>query len=135
MKEQSKELFFVQIKEPTAIRRDIFGILKEIVEALKKFENFKHMRHEKLEKINQLRVLLKQTNKMLGNLRLKLPQTSLRANAIKEVPSAAKKHGKKAKKGKGRAEKPEAPQKREMTEIEKLESELSAIESKLKSLS
>ena len=125
-------MFFVQVKDPNEVRRNILETLRDIVEVLKSFEKFKHTRHQKLEKINHLRVLVKQTNKMLGDLRTKMPQTNLRAVAVKETPKQAKKvHHKKGKKVKVGEEK--AP-KREMTEVDKLESELNAIESKLKSL-
>ena len=131
MKEQSNELFFVQVKDPNEVRRNILETLRDIVEVLKSFEKFKHTRHQKLEKINHLRVLVKQTNKMLGDLRAKLPQTNLRATAVKETPKQAKKvHHKKKKSKKSEEKEP----KKEMTEVDKLESELNAIESKLKSL-
>lgn len=128
-KEQQPELFFVRVNDPVEVRRNILETLKEIVEVLQRFEKFKQMRHEKIEKINHLRVLLRQSNKMLGELRGKLPQTNLRATVSREMP-VHKSHRKK-KKIKA-AEK--APQKKEMTDVEKLESELNAIESKLKSL-
>lgn len=131
VKEQSSELFFVQVKEPNEARRNILETLREIVEVLKRFERFKHIRHEKLESIHKLRSLLKDANKMLGNLRAKLPQTNLRATLVREAQP--KKAHKKTKKRTG-DEKPETS-KKEMTELEKLEAELGAIESKLKSLS
>ena len=133
MKEQSNELFFVQVKKPNEVRKDMLETLRNIVETLQKFEKFKHIRHEKLEKIRHLGVLLKQANKILGNLRLKLPQTNLRAVVVRESPSQPKKiHYKK--KIKAAEEKSEKAPKKELTEIDKLEAELSAIESKLKSL-
>ncbi|MBS3114033.1 hypothetical protein J4448_02945, partial [Candidatus Woesearchaeota archaeon] len=76
MKEQSNELFFVQVKKPNEARKDILETLRKIVETLQKFEKFKHIKHEKHEKIRHLGVLLKQANKILGDLRLKLPQTN-----------------------------------------------------------
>lgn len=133
IKEQEKELFFVQLKEPNEVRRNILETLKEIVEVLHKFEKFKHIRHEKIEKISHIRVLLKQANKMLGDLRLKLPQTNLRAKVTKEIQKPENVHHKKSKNAKS-GEAQEMP-KKGMTELEKLETELSAIEGKLKSLS
>jgi len=125
-KEQDNEVFFVQVSEPDEVRRDILESLKEILELLQKFEKFKHRRHEKLEKIQHLRKLIKDANKLMGNLKLKLPQTNLRGMAVRESPKPAKKK-----------EIKEAPKKKETrkekTELEKLEDELSAIESKLKS--
>ena len=131
MKEQNKELFFAQVEEPTEIRRNILEALKEILEVLQKFEKFKHLRQEKLGKIHKLRSLLKDTNNMLGNLKLKLPQTNLRAIVVRETTHPNKIH---KKKGKANEEKSEKLPKKEMTEIEILEAELSAIESKLKDL-
>ena len=132
VKKESEELFFVQVREPTEIRRNILETLKEIVEVLQRFEKFRQMRHEKIERINHLRVLLRQAGKMLGDLRSRMPQTNLRATAVKETPRLPAAHYRKKKKGKAEA-KQETP-KKEMTELEKLENELSAIENKLKSL-
>jgi hypothetical protein len=129
-KEQESHLFFVQIRDPVKVRRGILETLKEIVEVLQRFEKFRQLRHEKLEKINHLRVLLRQANRMLGDLRGKLPQTNLRAAIAGEAPV----HKVPRKKKKSKASEEKAPQKREMTHLEKLEAELSAIESKLKSL-
>ena len=129
---QGSELFFVQVKEPSEVRRNILETLRDIVEVLKSFEKFKHIRHEKLEKINKLRGLLKETNKVFGTLKAKLPQTNLRATGVREAPKHPKKaHHRKGKKAKVVEEK---MPKKEMTETDKLEAELSAIESKLKSL-
>ncbi len=131
-KEQNNELFFVQVKEPNDVRRDILEALKEIVEVLQRFEKFKGIRQEKMEKIHTLRGLLKDANKILGNLKIKLPQTNLRATVIKEHQAQPKKEPHKKIKT-ARAE--EKAPKKELTEIEKLETELSAIESRLKNLS
>ena len=133
VKEQSSELFFVQVKKPNEVRKDILETLREIVETMHRFEKFKRVRHEKLEKIHHLGVLIKQANKILGNLKLKLPQTNLRATAARALPQS-KAHHKKKKKIKASEEKQEKMPKKELTEVDKLEAELSAIESKLKSL-
>ena len=130
MVNKEPELFFVRVRDPVEVRRNILETLREIVEVLHRFEKFKQLRHEKIEKISHLRVLLRQSNRMLGDLRGKLPQTNLRATVQRET--AHKAHHRKKKKGKVIEEK--APQKKELTQVEKLEAELSAIENKLKSL-
>ncbi|MBS3105565.1 hypothetical protein J4234_04870 [Candidatus Woesearchaeota archaeon] len=132
-KEQSSELFFVQVKKPAEVRKDILETLREVVETLHRFEKFKQMRHKKLEKIHHLGVLIKQANKILGNLKLKLPQTNLRATAARASPQS-KAHRKKKKKMEASEEKQQKEPKKELTEVDRLENELSAIESKLKSL-
>jgi hypothetical protein len=124
IKGQDSEVLFVQVAEPDEIRRDILESLKEILETLQRFEKFRRTRHDKLEKIQHLRKLVKETHKLMGNLKLRLPQTSFKVTAPKE-PKPAKKSQKQK----------EAPKKeaRKRTELDRLEEELSAIESKLKS--
>ena len=126
-KEQDNELFFVEIKEPAEFRRNILESLKQILEMLQKFEKFRHVRNEKLVKIQKLRNLVKDANKIMINLKSKLPQTSLKGMAAREAPKPKKIPQKK------KEAKEEKIPKKEKTELERLESELSAIESKLKS--
>lgn len=132
-KEHNGELFFVRVKDPNEVRKNILETLKDIVEVLRRFEKFRQTRHHKIEKIGHLRIVIKEANKMLGDLRAKLPQTNLRAVVVKEAKHAKKTHHKK-KKGKSAEEKMEKAPRKEATELDKLEAELSAIEGKLKSL-
>lgn len=122
--QQGNELFFVQIREPSEVRRSILESLKEILELLQRFEKFRHIRHDKLIRIQKLRVLIRDTNKLMGELKAKLPQTSLKGVVVKEAPKQQKKPAKK---------KEEQHPKKEKSELERLEAELSAIEGKLKS--
>lgn len=121
--QEGKELFFVQIREPSEVRRSILESLKEILEMLQRFEKFRHIRHEKLMKIQRLRILMRDASKLVGELKAKLPQTSLKGVAVKE-DSKPRKPAKK---------KEESQPKKSKSELERLEEELSAIESKLKS--
>ena len=137
MKDPNSELFFVNVKEPNEIRKHILQSLKDILEVLRRFEKFRQIRHEKMIAIQKLRTLLKDSNKMLGSLKLKFPQTDLKAMQFKE-PSKDKHAAKKTadkKKSKSPQEKPKAQEpQRELTELEKLEAQLDAVESKLKEL-
>ena len=125
---EHNELFFVEVKEPDEVRRNILETLKEVLELLQRFENFKHLRHEKMERIQRLRILMRDTNKLVGVLRIKLPQTNLKGMVPKQHTPKTKKAA--AKKKESPAEK--VP-KKERTELDKLQEELNAIESKLKS--
>ena len=128
-KEHSSELFFVEIRQPDDARKDILETLKDIIELLQKFESLKRTRHEKMEKIQKLRILMRDTNKLMGVLKLKLPQTNLKGIVPKHhEPKPKKVHAKKK-------EAEEKVPKRERTELDKLQEELRAIESKLKSFS
>ena len=134
LKEQNNEHFFVELKEPSEVRRNILESLKQILEILQRFEKFKRIRQEKLQGIHKVRILLRDANKLLGTLRLKLPQTNLRATIVKENKKKHKDDHKKKKEKPVEVKVEKAP-KKEITELEKLESELGAIENKLKGLS
>ena len=123
--QQGNELFFVQVKEPSEVRRIILESLKDILEMLQMFEKSRHARHEKLVKMQKLRALMKDANKLIGDLKAKLPQTSLKG-AVAREDSKPKKPAKK---------KEEQQPKKGKSELERLEAELSAIEGKLKSFS
>ena len=114
------------------IRKNMLETLKSILEILQRFERFKGIRSRKLENIQKLRGLLRDANRLMGGLKLKLPKTNLRAVVLKETPKQAKKKQKKGKKEKTVEQK---PAKKDRTELERLEDELNAIEGKLKNLS
>ena len=127
MKEHNAELLFVEIREPDEVRRHILETLKEVLELLQKFESFKHLRHKKMERIDKLKILMRDANKLMGVLKSKLPQTSLKGMIPKQHAPKQKKAEAKKK------ETTEKVPKKERTELDKLQSELNAIESKLKS--
>ena len=129
LKEQS-EVFFVQVTEPGQVRRNVLESLKQILELLQRFEKFKHIRHEKMNEIQKLRNLMRGANKIMTELKSKLPQTNLRSAA----PGESRKPAKKTANKKNESAQAKVP-KKERTELERLESDLSAIESKLKSFS
>src|SRR3989344_1439070 len=124
-KEQGSELFFVEVKDPGEVRKNILETLREILSVLQRFEKFRSIRHEKLEKIQKLRILVRQANKMLSEMKTRLPQTNLRAVVLKEKPKhIAQVHHKKKKKVKevkeAKQEKQVKIPKKSMTEMDKL---------------
>ena len=135
-KQEGSGTFFVQIRDTSEIKRNILESLKQILSILQRFESLKHARQQKLEKMQRLRILVRDSNRLMGTLRSKFPQAGLRGLPQKEEE---KKPAKKIKEATPKKEKKEAPAKesqpKKKTELERLESELSAIESKLKSFS
>ena len=127
LKQKEKQLFFVELKDSAEVRKNLLETLKDILSFLQKFEKFRSKRHEKIENIHKLRTLLRQAHKMMGHLKAKLPQTDLKPYNFRE---ASKSEGDIA--AKPEEKRPEAI--KPTTELEKLEAELEAIESKLKSL-
>jgi hypothetical protein len=131
VREQKEDLFFIEVKDHFHVKRNLLESLKSILELLRKFETLKQIRQEKLEKIQKLGALVRDANKLLGTLRSKLPQTGLKPSIHHlTIRQPQKEHPKKKEKPVKIVEQP----KRELTEMEKLEAELNAIENKLRSL-
>ena len=125
---ESKDILFVEVHQSDEVRRNILESLKDIVENLQRFEKFKETRKEKIENINKLGKIIKDINKIIPNLKNSLPETKIRA-VSKSKASARKKVIVKEKRS------PEEVAKRKpVTELQKLESELGDIESKLQGL-
>jgi len=113
--------FFVRIEEPAELRRTLLESSKSAVLALQRFERFKDLRREKAEEIENLKNVVKELVKLNAKFKASLPKTKLRFPAKKmesEELYAPEEEYKPAKR----------------TEIEKLDSALSEIESKLSSL-
>ena len=128
------EMLFVHIGETIEVKKAILESLRDILTTLQKFERFKQIRHQKLENAQRLRIMFRQTSKLLSDLRNKLPRTDLKAilptisKPVKEAPKPAPVVA--VEEPPVQKEKP----KRTMTELEKIESELAEIEGKLKDL-
>jgi len=129
MEKESKDIFFVEVREPEEVRRNILESLKDIVEALQRFEKFKETRKDKIEHINKLGKILKETNKLIPILKNSFPEAKIRAAKI-----SRRKTPKKEKISAGKKKTSEEMTKKPVTELQKLESELSEIEGKLGSL-
>ena len=128
MVKNHQEEYFVEIVDPGEVRKNILETLREILNLLQQFEKLKQIRQQRMQAVQSLRTSMRSAHKMMGNVKSMLPQTSLKASSVKEEKkekphAAGKKHEEKEKKVVKKA-----------TEMERLESELSAIESKLRSL-
>ena len=138
VEKESKDIFFVEIREPEQVKKNVLESLKDIVENLQRFEKFKEIRKAKLEAINRLGKILRDINRTLPSLKSSLPEAKIRAvKTNKQMPqqkTVARKKGS-AEKIKEYKEQTDATEmKKPTTELQKLESELSEIESKLNSL-
>lgn len=125
MTKKEENPLFVGITSGDELRRGLLECSKSILESLKEYENFKGLREEKIKMIYKLRGEIKEVSRFINKLRTNLPK-------VKEV-GIKKPEFKKAKAEKPKMIRVEKPKGK--TEIEKLEEELSEIESKLNSLS
>jgi len=122
--EKEDDLFFVEVKEPADMRREVLESQKIVIGGLQRYENIKFLRAKKVESINKLKSQLKELSKDLSELKTILPSTG-----IKVVSKPKKKDVKEEK-----LKEVEHVKKTPANELEKLESELHDIEKKLSSL-
>ncbi|MDP6648248.1 MAG: hypothetical protein QGH34_02555 [Candidatus Woesearchaeota archaeon] len=126
--EKSENIFFVEVRESDEIRRDVLESIKEIVKNLQRFENFKEIRKKKIESINRLEKAISEVSKIIPDLKKSLPGVKIRA-----VGKRKSRRKKVITKGKKTPE--EIAKRKPVTELQKLESDLSEIENKLQGLS
>ena len=130
MKEQPHSVFFVEITDPEGLRRNILEVIKDIIQNLQRFERFKSMRREKTESIKKLKSNIDEMHKLFLDLRHSLPETKIRPVIERaEIQPARKAEIKEV-----RAPKKTAHKESSLSELGKLQDELSSIEKKLEGL-
>ncbi len=111
-------IFYVGIKNPIDVRKNLLESSKYIIKNLQRHERFKAIRGEKIGQIMKLKEIMYDVGKLNARLKAELPKTELRAKeTAKEYKTSIPGKVKKA------------------SEIEMLEKELDFIESKLKDIS
>ncbi len=118
--EESKDIFFVGIKDPVLFRKEILESSKESIKLLQEYEKLKTIREEKTKNVLKLNGLMKEIEKLVIQLKNVLPKVEMR---IKNDDAGAEYALPKIKE-----------HKKTVSEVDKLERELGMIESKLNSL-
>ena len=124
---KNEGVFFVGVREPADLRRNILETAKDSIQTLQLFEKFRSIRDEKMKAATKLKSNLREITRLISKLRATLPKANLRVKLHEHEKIGGS--SKKKKKTKGMVI--EGPAK---NELEKLEEELSAIEGKLGSL-
>lgn len=132
---KEEELLFVGISDPIELRRSVLESSKDLLHYLSRYEKFKKVRNEKAAYVAQLNDVTAEIKKLVNKLRTALPRTKLRVQLHKREEKMAKADAEKVKARK-KVEKqatlaPMPKKKGPMTDLEKLEAELSAIEGRL----
>lgn len=115
--------FYVNIENPVELRRKLLETSKGVILALQKFEKFKIERTKKMDSYEMLRRNIKEINELVIRIKKELP--AIKLPKIEEPRRIAVKAPKTAR---------VAPVMSRMGAADKLEKELSEIESKLKAL-
>jgi len=137
VEKKENDIFFVGIKDPVEIRRSILESLKGTVEDLQRFERFRAIREEKAGAVIVLKSQVRELVRMTNKLRAEIPKSDLRVKlgaehaAIEAEKQKAVKKEKKAKKVEAKPVEEVRAKPKELSELEKLEAELSSIEAKL----
>ena len=115
------ELFFVGIRDPIEMRKELLTSSKNLIDSLKRYEAYKSVKDEKQQHILELKHVFDELMVLNRKLRGKLPRTPLKAPSITRET--------KEEKPKGRAVK--TASKQAASKIDVLEEELARIEERL----
>jgi len=126
-KPEKEKVFYVEVKEPLDLRKNLLEYSKMVVKSLQKYERFKELRRQKIEYMFTLRGIIKEIKRLNNDLISKLPETK-----VKEEKRERKVFPKGKKEIEEEIIKAEI---KKMNELETLEAELSSIEAKLNTLS
>ncbi|MBI2128689.1 hypothetical protein HYU07_00470 [Candidatus Woesearchaeota archaeon] len=125
-----EDLFYIGIKEPASMRREILETSKLIVQLLQRYEKFRLLKAEKTGEISKLRDIVNDINSLFFKLKAELPKTKLRSKVPEEE---AEEKQKKAKKSKKEIKTPAERAKK--SSVDELDDQLKEIEARLGNLS
>jgi len=111
-----QEEFYVGIENPDDIRRQILETSRDVVVSLQRFEKFKITMLKRLDYIEKVKSNVKEINDLILRLKKVLPASRIRIKPIVEKEVIKKASGSKG------------------DDLERLEKELSEIESRLRTL-
>ncbi|MBU0980410.1 MAG: hypothetical protein KJ709_06380 [Nanoarchaeota archaeon] len=137
---EKDEAIFIGVRDPVELRKDILESSKAVVTSLKAFQERKRIHEEKLTEMAKLKGVGKELQRLTAQLRIHLPTAKLSSIIEQkrkiesllphEQPKPVKKPVKKVDRPKPRPAQPTKPK----SELDKLEIELTDIESKLRGL-
>lgn len=116
-----EELFFVGIKDPIELRKELLTSSKNLIDSLKRYEAFKDIKEEKLRHILELKRVFDELLVLNKKLRNKLPRIPIKVPPVEREMSEERMF-----KGK--------PVKMSKSKIDVLEQELAKIEERLGTL-
>lgn len=125
---KKEEPLFIRLPEPENIQRHILESTRESLLILKKLEELKKIRLQKMESVDVLASLIAEIKSLIIKLKKKIPIQVTKKLIKEEKTSIYQKEEKIKNEDIQSMTKPKKPS----SELEKLEAELSAIESRLK---
>jgi hypothetical protein len=123
--EVNTEEFFVGLHNSLDVRRNILESSRDMIHTLQSYQKISEVREEKFRRVQQFKTVMEELKLLTNKLNKALPKVQ-----IKEVETRAKETFEK----KQRAPKVEVSSKSSISDLEKLEEELSKIEGRLSRL-
>jgi len=120
------EVYYIGIKEPVEVRRELLLSSRGIIKTLKRYETFKQIREERLNNVYELKRVMEELALLNRKLKRKLP-----ASKIRNIEFA---QDKKAEQKEPAPVRIKEYAQQEKTRLELLESELDKIEERLHEL-
>ncbi len=120
-----EELFFVGIRDPVELRKELLTSSKNLIDSLRRYEAFKDLKEEKLQHIIELKRVFDELLVLNRKLRNHLPRIPVKVPVLSEMQREAPRPSSKAS---GKAVK------MARNKIDVLEQELAKIEERLGSL-
>ena len=129
-----KAVFFVELQDSLALRRNALQCLRSILDTLQKYHDFQRKKEQKTQKVAELRSIINRANALLLTLKSTLPHIEFKEPRKPKQPRQEK-AGRADNAGQQVPEmEADASPRRHRSELDALEAELAAIERKLNKL-
>ncbi len=73
-----QDVLFVEIREPSATRRDVLMSSKDVLDALRRYEEYKALKAEKQDAVLKLKRIMDELGALNRKLRAKLPKVPIK---------------------------------------------------------
>ncbi len=125
-----KEEFYVGVSNANSVHLSLLESKKEILQSMKIFQEMKQIRQQKIEEKQMLRKNVRLIQVQLGKIKRAMPHINLPAEEEKPAPAPIQQPVEQKKE----EPKPAPPPAHPKTELDRIESQLQEIESKLSGL-
>jgi len=128
MKKTEQDLLFVELKEPSATRRDVLMSTKDVLDILKRYEEYRLVSQEKQRTLEELKRVVDSLQALNRRLRSKMPKPPISIPEVRELVAREREEKDESISG------PQPAMARPKSKLDILQEELEKIESRLGAL-
>jgi hypothetical protein len=85
MKKTEQDLLFVELKEPSATRRDVLMSTKDVLDILKRYEEYRAVSAEKMRVLGELKQVVDTLQSLNRRIRNKMPKAPVAQSQIRDI--------------------------------------------------